>query len=216
MTIPKAAKRKYDSSRRQAAARRTRLQILRAARKLFLQRGYAGATIEAIAREAGIAKETIYAIFRNKQTLLADLLDLSVGSAAEPARRTTDGPGTRAPVGDTDRQEQVRRFASHEAEVISRAAPIFEVTRVAAKTEPQIARRLKQLYQQHLDKMRGFARQLAANGRLRDRMDTSRAADILWGLCSPELYQLMTQYGRWSKSEYADWLAETLERVLLP
>ena len=41
--------------------------------------GYAGATIEAIAQEAGVAPETIFAVFGNKRTILAKLIDVVVG-----------------------------------------------------------------------------------------------------------------------------------------
>ena len=57
------AKRKYDSTRRQSQARETRWRILKAAETLFLERGYAGATVEAIATRADVAPETIYASF---------------------------------------------------------------------------------------------------------------------------------------------------------
>lgn len=42
------------------------------------------------------------------------------------------------------------------------------------------------------------------------------AADVLWVLSSPELYLLVTQYGSSSTKKYAAWLAEALERLLLP
>ena len=67
MAKQKSTKREYDSSRRQAQAQETRRHILEAARKLFMERGYAGATAEAIASEAGVSAQTIYAIFKNKK-----------------------------------------------------------------------------------------------------------------------------------------------------
>src|SRR5512140_1803417 len=103
-------KRKYDGARRQAQARQTRLQIAKAARKLFTERGYGGATIEAIAAQAGVAKETVYAIFRNKQRLLTYLLVISVGGDDRPVR-ILDRPGPQAGLQDTDQRRQLMRFA---------------------------------------------------------------------------------------------------------
>ena len=72
-------KRKYDSSRRQAQARETRRLITEAARNLFFDRGYSGATIDAIAQTAGVAAETVYAIFGSKRKILAHVSGRSRG-----------------------------------------------------------------------------------------------------------------------------------------
>lgn len=45
-----------------------------AARRLFFEKGYAGTTVEQVAREAGFSKRTVYLYFKNK-----DELFLSVG-----------------------------------------------------------------------------------------------------------------------------------------
>jgi AcrR family transcriptional regulator len=208
-------KRKYDSSRRQAQARETRLQIAEAARKLFFERGYAGATIEAIAEGAGVAKETVYAIFKNKQKILAFLLDISVGGDDQRIR-IIDRPETQAALHETDSTRLITLFSQRMAVVMSRAAPVFEITRIAAKTEPEIARRLKHIYEERLTNMGTIVKHIAANGPLRDGMDEAHAAEIVWLNSSPEMFQLLIEYRGWSKEEYAAWLAETLIRLLLP
>ena len=190
------------------------MQIVRTARKLSLQRGYAGATIEAIARDAGVAKETVYAIFKSKEGILVDLLDVSVGGDDQRVQ-ILERPGIQANLRDSDPRRQLATFATHIADIMARAAPVFEIMRVAAKTEPEIARRLRRLYQERFDNLGIFVRHLAANGPLRDGMDPSRATEIVWGLSSAEVYQLMAQHRGWSKHEFARWLAETLERLLL-
>lgn len=44
--------------------------ILRAAQRLFLERGFDGASVDAIAEAAGVAKATVYARFADKDALL--------------------------------------------------------------------------------------------------------------------------------------------------
>ena len=207
--------RKYDSSRRKEQARQTRLQIAEAARKLFFEHGYAGATIEAIAEQAGVAKETIYAIFKNKREVLAFLLDISVGGDDLPIR-ILDRPGQKAMLHDTDQQQQLDMFATGIVEVMSRAAPVFEVTRIAAKTEPEIARRIKHLDHERLENMATIVRHVAANGPLRVGLDEAHAAEIIWAITSPELYQLVGENLNWSKEKYSQWLAGILKRLILP
>lgn len=62
------------SERLTPRSRAKRDQVLAAARDLFLERGFSGASMDAIARTAGVSKETLYRHFRNKESLLADCL----------------------------------------------------------------------------------------------------------------------------------------------
>src|ERR1700731_2997410 len=67
--------RTYYSLVRQRQADETRTRIAEAARKLILGQGYGAATIEAIAREAGVATPTVYAVFGSKRRILTELID---------------------------------------------------------------------------------------------------------------------------------------------
>ena len=49
-------------------------QIREGAQRIFLERGFAGASTDAIASEAGVSKQTLYAYYASKETLLADVL----------------------------------------------------------------------------------------------------------------------------------------------
>jgi AcrR family transcriptional regulator len=51
-----------------------REQILAAARRLFLQHGFAQTSTEAIRLEAGVSKETLYRYYASKEDLFADVL----------------------------------------------------------------------------------------------------------------------------------------------
>ena len=208
-------KRKYDSSRRKAQARQTRLQIVEAARSLFIKKGYAGATIDAIAQEAGVAQETVYAIFGNKRSILASLLDISVGGDDQPIR-ILDRPKPQSVLHDADQRRQLEMFSQDIAEIMTRAAPVFEIMRSAAKTEPEIAGLMKNLFKERLHNMIIFVQSVAANGLLREGLDNAQAGEIAWALTSPELFQLLTGERGWSKEKYAQWLADALTRILLP
>ncbi len=138
MTQPKKPKRRYNSTKRQSQARETRRQITEAAGKLFTERGYTGATIEAIAQEAGVAPETIYAVFGNKRAILAHLIDISVGGDDEPIP-LLQRPRPQAIFQENDPRQQLHLFAQDISAILERVAPIFEIMRFAAKTEPNIA-----------------------------------------------------------------------------
>jgi AcrR family transcriptional regulator len=64
-------------------------QIRAAAQRLFLQHGYAGASMDAIAAEAGVAKQTLYRYYPSKESLFTDVLRQLL-TAHLPAALTVD------------------------------------------------------------------------------------------------------------------------------
>lgn len=64
-------------------------QIRAAAQRLFLQHGYAGASMEAIAAEADVAKQTLYRYYPSKEALFTDILRQLL-TAHLPATLTLD------------------------------------------------------------------------------------------------------------------------------
>ena len=207
--------RKYDSTRRQAQARQTRLQIAEAARVLFLERGYAGTSIEAIAEKAAVAPETIYATFKNKRNVLSFLFDISIGGDDEDIR-LIDRPDPQAVLNEADQQRQLNVFARDITKILHRAAPIFEILRIAGKTEPEIAELVQRLLRERMANMSMVAKSVAANGPLREGLSRTRSAELIWAMTTPELYLLFTRDRGWTDEQYSRWLADTLIRLLLP
>ena len=63
-------------NRREVAAAETRREILRAARRLFAEHGYACTSLQQIAEESGVAVQTIYSSVGSKAALILALNDL--------------------------------------------------------------------------------------------------------------------------------------------
>jgi AcrR family transcriptional regulator len=61
---------------------RNRDQVLAAARRVFLAKGYERATLEAIAREAGFSKGVVYSQFESKADLFLALLERRIDQRA--------------------------------------------------------------------------------------------------------------------------------------
>ena len=111
------SKRTYDSSRRKEQARLTRREIIKAARKLFITYGYSGATMESIAREAGVAVETVYASFGSKRAILSNLIAVSLVGDDEPIPLLQrQGPLT--VMQEKDQLRQIQLFADDMAEIL--------------------------------------------------------------------------------------------------
>jgi AcrR family transcriptional regulator len=64
-------------------AQRKREQILSGAQRLFLTHGYTGTSTDAIAKEAAVSKETLYAYYPNKEALLAAVLQHLVDTLSD-------------------------------------------------------------------------------------------------------------------------------------
>ena len=216
MTKLKSPKREYDSTRRQAQANETRRQILEAASKLFIERGYAGATVEAIATEANVAAQTIYAIFKNKKRILISLMNVSPTTGFEDHTPMLERASVQAVSQEHDQRRQLQMFAEDVANNLDQVAVVSEIIVEAAKTEPDLDRILNKLSHLRLDHMAFAVQQIAANGPFREKTDESYARDIVWTLTSPEVFLLLTRDRGWSKEKYAQWLADTLTRALLP
>jgi TetR/AcrR family transcriptional regulator, mexJK operon transcriptional repressor len=77
--------------RRQPELRRE--AILEAARAVFLERGYAGASIDAVVERSGGSKATVYALFGNKEGLFGALIaDCAEQVSAAIRMLAPDGP----------------------------------------------------------------------------------------------------------------------------
>lgn len=84
----RAATMRLTRAERQA---RTRAALIEAAGRVFIERGFAGSSVEAIAAEAGFTRGAFYSNFRSKEELFAELLQVRVYSLyADLARQNAD------------------------------------------------------------------------------------------------------------------------------
>lgn len=90
-----------------------RERVLEAARHLFLAHGLRGTSMEAIARQAGVAKPTLYAHFPDKDAVLLAIIEALL---AEKLRVFED-----AMVGDGPVAQRVGEALAAEFDVINRA-----------------------------------------------------------------------------------------------
>src|SRR5215467_4416620 len=71
-----------DTDRRRSA--RKRRAILEAAGAAFLEHGYRGTSMDAVAAAAGVSKQTVYQHFGDKQRLFRELIEATVQAASDP------------------------------------------------------------------------------------------------------------------------------------
>lgn len=209
--MSEAVKRPYRSERRREQAEQTRDRILDSAADVFCRRGYERASIAAIAAAAGVADETVYSHFKNKRTLLGELVQRAV--RGQDPRPVPEQQAPQALVATGDQHAQIELFAADVATRLRRAASLVAVVSAAAPGEPELATLLERLHAHRASNLRVLIDALRRNGPL--RVPEKEAVQTVWALASPELYRLFTGLGGWSQRRYTTWLASSLKRLLL-
>src|SRR4051812_27461813 len=103
-------KRPYRSERRREQAEQTRTRILDAAGELFVDGGFAGTSVAAIAGRAGVSAETVYQAFGSKPALLDALVRRAARLGDEAPIPEQAGP--QAIAAESDQRTQLQLFAA--------------------------------------------------------------------------------------------------------
>jgi AcrR family transcriptional regulator len=209
-------RRRYNATRRQAQAAQTRQDILDAAHQLFLERGYAGATLTGIAQAAGVVVETIYRAYGSKAELFKAVVRAAVaGGAARAQVPVEQRPAIAAVIAEPDPHRQLELYAATQPGIHARAGPLLRVLVGAAATDPELAELWTQIENERLNGQGRLTQLLADRGVLRPELPVQEARDLLWTLSSLAVHDLLVVQRRWSPGRYRDWLAATLARTLL-
>ena len=205
-------KRAYSSIVRQEQAAHTRARILEAAGTLFLANGYARTSVREIAEAAEVAPDTVYAVFGAKARVLTALIDRRL-APAPGVGNVFDRPEAQAVRTESDQRRQLHLFARDIAAISTRVRPVFEIMRTASAVEPAMAEIYAEMNHYRLENMRQVAGWIAQRGPL--RVDTERAAEVLWTLTSPDVARMLCDGRGWTEDQFADWLEDTLTLTLL-
>lgn len=210
-------KRRYDSTGRRARAAETRTRIVEAAGRVFVELGYARATIPRIAAEAGVAVETVYRSATGKAGLLEAAVLAAVAGGVERADvPVEERPAIRRLIDEPDPRRQLRMYAATQPGIWSRVGPLLRVLDAAAATDEALeALRTQQAEFRHAG-LRRFAGLLESRGALRPDVTADRAADVIWTVCAQSTYDAFVLARGWSHEEYERWIGDTLIHALLP
>lgn len=202
------------ADRRRERSAETRRRVLEAAHGLFVRHGYAGTTVESIAREAGLAVQTIYFKFGNKQTILRELFDVQMTGDDEPLP-PLERPWFYEALAAATAAGQLRLQVERAGGVYERVGPLLEVLRHAAVASEEVAELWARYARQRYEVQTRLMRALAAKHPLAPGLTPARAADIAYGLLAPDLYRLLVVERGWSPAEWGSWTHAALRGQLL-
>jgi len=208
MTDPVKSSRRYDSPRRREQAAATRRDILTAAQPLFERDGYAATTMMAIAAAAGVATKTVYVAFESKAGVLRTLWHLLLRGDQDDAP-VAGREWYLEVLEEPDAVRKLQLNARNARAVKERAAALMEVIRNAAPTEPDLAALWERIQSEFHDNQRAIVAGLHDAAGLRPGLDVEQAADILWTLNHPDVWQLLVGRRGWSPAQWEAWFAES-------
>jgi AcrR family transcriptional regulator len=201
-------KRVYESPVRQRQADETRTRIAAAARSLLTESGYAGMTIPAVARAAGVAVPTVYAIFGSKKGIVAELLNEArfgeeYQALVKEAQKVSD------PL------ERLMFAATIATQIYQSEVPVENLLRGAGALAPELANAEEERDCQRYEIQAYLIDALQSAKLLRPGLEREEARDILWSLTSRDMFRMFVRERRWTPAEFEAWLQETLKRSLV-
>jgi AcrR family transcriptional regulator len=206
MTDVNSEKRQIRSTLRQRQAQATADMIVAAAKSLFLERGYAITTIEAIAERAEVAVSTVYAVFGSKRGILRAI-------RAPWHERSQIRDVTLADPGEESAGQRLELLAQATRRQWEYGAEVVAIYNSAAATDAEAAAELRSALEGRRKSFEHFAATLEPY--LRPGLDAMRAAAILRSLCMAEVYLELVGNSGWAADEYEAWLLGVLKRELL-
>ena len=201
------ASKEMELTHRQRQALWTRRLIVDAARKLFLERGYAATTMDAIAKEAGVAVSTVYAIYKNKRAILRAIRE---AWHEQTHAREINEEASQQP----DPERRLRMVAHATRRQWEAGGALVAIYQGAAAADREAAAELREALRGRRAALDRIVQGMEAA--LRQDLDSARAAAILRALCRAELYRELVEESGWSPDEYEAWLFATLKEQLLP
>jgi AcrR family transcriptional regulator len=183
---------------------------LESALQLFVDRGYAGTTVAAVADHAGVSPETIYLSLGGKRGLLEGVMDVTGphGSVAE------DDQWWHMVAQLPNASERLDKMVEYSCRILARTRPIHAVIRGAADKEAFAAAMGQRLLQERLNNQTERIRHYLGD-QLRPGLSVGEAGERYCALASPELYHVLTVDFGWTADRHREWLTQLVRTQLL-
>ncbi len=140
--------------RRAEQVERNRELVLASARRVFLDRGYAGATLEDIAEEAGFSKGVVYSQFGSKADLFLALLERRIAERADENERIAAGEA------GAEGLREILRTASRNVVQEEGWSRVLVEFRAIAGRDPDLRGRYAEVHSRTVDKLAAVLVQL--------------------------------------------------------
>jgi AcrR family transcriptional regulator len=194
-------------------AHATRSRIVEAASALFLRDGFVTTTMAMIAKEAGVAVQTLYMSFGSKTAILQAAFDHALSGTETTGILETDW--FQQVLSNPDGAAALGLHCEESARVISRAAPLFDVMRAAA-ADPEVGEMLAHNKKLRYDGFRLVVEAIASRPGFDPALPVADAHGILYSLVSEDGYLLLVTEHGWTPERWAEWVVQTCMSQFFP
>ncbi len=181
---------------------------------MFVAGGYAGATIRAIAAEAGVSVPTVELLFATKARLLKAAIDVAIAGDDE-AVAVLDRSWTSAAIASASADEFLSIVASAIGAAQARSAGLVLAVFEGSSKDPELAELTEQMIRQRAITAEWIVDGLAGKADLREELTRQDAADTVWLLMEPAVFDRLVRHRQWTVDRYQDWFARTARRLLV-
>ncbi len=200
--------RSYVSQLRQQQAAATRERVVRAAAELFAESGYAGTTLPAIGRRAGVSTETVQNHGPKVELLRAAIAAVSFG--AEPGAAVADTEQGRQMMTATTAVEAARRSAEVVAAVNEGSHGVWMAFSEASRNDEGLTRELRRLTEEVAVQTELALEQWRAHGWLREDLSIAELARRAGAICSVEVWDRLVRVEGHTAEAYRELIAGLL------
>ena len=166
-------------------------------------------SVDQVAKSAGVARSTVYLIFRSRAGLFDAVFDDILAGDAGYARILEA-------VRNPDAREHLRGGLRGGVDMFAAHRDVFRVLSSMAQLDPEaVGRSFERAEQRRAQGMARVAGRLADQGLLREGVTAAHAAHVIWVMASFDAFDLLYTQRGLSAGETADVLVSTAEGALL-
>ncbi len=193
---------------RERQAEFSRNEILKAARRLFAERGFTKTTVRDIAQAAGVSAQTVYDSIGSKQAVVARLNDLIDSEA-----------GIGAIIGPVAASRDPRQVAALSARItramFENCGDIIRAIVTGAAAEPEIQAVLDDGHRRHLEGARTVVGLLQGMDALVSTTDLAATSETLAAITDFRFALILRENYGWTLDRIEEWMTTASRNLLL-
>jgi AcrR family transcriptional regulator len=208
------SKRPYRAPARAAAAARTRLAVVTAAKHELEARGWTGTRLRAVADAAGVSVKTVEALYGTKGALLKTVVDFSIRGDLDPRPMPERDVTARIEAAE-DAAAMLDLHAAHIRAVHERSARVAWAVEHAAASDAAAAELWRAMNENRRFGIRWATETLLDKPGHDESLTPAEVEALFWVALDWGTYRTLTEHAGLTPGGFQQWLAGYYRRVFV-